>query len=104
MTDKRSESQFKPIKPIDMGDSVPAIRLGSVDPQNPKMADVSERPAMFIGGAASRMKALASLGKEDNESVAQIGENKPVRLYTKEGRRKAAGHLGLPNVKKKKRG
>ena len=96
---KPTNQQFKAPKTIDLGESAPDIRLGSMVGEG--KAVLNKNPSGLIGGAASRMQAIASFGRDDSDAVAKVGENKPVNVSTKGGRRKVAGQLGLPNKKKK---
>jgi hypothetical protein len=81
--------------------NAPDIHLGEVTDDGKAL--VSNKPAGFIGGAASRMQAIASFGREMEGAVAHVAGSKVAhRVDTKNGRRAIAGELGLPNKKKKK--
>jgi hypothetical protein len=80
----------------------PDVHLGEMT--GPGKASVSKKPAGFIGGAASRMQALASFGNEMEGAVAKVAGKPARRVDTKGGRRAIAGDLGLPNTKKRRSG
>lgn len=119
MTDKRTDSQFKGLKPlptIDTGEGVPPIHHATGTPaigparEGRSYLNVEENPYSpysFIGGAASRMQAISQNARESEfdpkyRDLAKVAGGKWRAVDTKSGRSKLSKDLGLPNKKELK--